>query len=220
MTIPNIFISSMGNPKSGKTHFAYSCPEPIAVLSFDMGAKFVRTKFPDKRIDIFEYPIPVVDTVKPQPWELDLYKQVRKDFDAACQSKEYKTIVLDPATVLWEIIRHAYMREKNYENMPDLKYVEPNARMSYFLMEPLVMGKNLVALSHLRDEYINGEKTGNKEMDGFKRTNNLADIVLLLERRKKEFFGTIMDCRFDPQLNEVEVQNPNYTDLIALLGWS
>lgn len=218
--IPNIFVSGMAVPKHGKTHFSCSFPAPIALFSFDLGAKFVVTKFPDKKIDVFQYTIPVVDTTKPQAWELDLYKQVRKDFDAACQSKEYKTIVLDPATVLWEIVRHAYMREKNYENMPDLKYVEPNARMSYFLMEPLVMGKNLVSLCHLRDEYLNGDRTGNKEMDGFKRTNNIADIVLLLERRKKEFFGTILDCRFDPQLNDVELQNPTYNDLITLLGWS
>jgi len=218
--IPNISISIMGYPKSGKTHMAFSFPEPIALFSFDLGAKFVAGKFPSKQIDIIEYPIPIIDSNPPKPYAEDLYTEVKKDYTRVCKEGKYKTIVIDPATVLWEIVRHGYTEERKRKNILEIEYAEPNARMSWFLMQPIVSGLNLVILSHLRDRYVKGENTGEKELDGFKRTNNIADIVIAIERVKKEFHSTILDCRFDPMLSDEELVNATYEDLITLLGWS
>ncbi len=218
--IPNISVSVMALPKQGKTHIACSFPDPIALFSFDLGAKFVCNKFADKIIKVYEYPIPIVDTAKPQPFAEDLYQKVKKDYLEACTSGEFKTIVIDPATVLWEIVRHAYIDELGRKNIKEVEYAEPNSRMSWFLMQPMVSGINLVILSHLRDRYEGGVSTGEKELDGFKRINNIADVVVLLERRKKQFYSKIVDCRFEPQLSDEEFENFTYADLIAVLGWT
>ena len=217
--IPHIMVSAMAMPKHGKTHFAMTFPDPIAVFSFDMGADFVRGKFPDKKIDIFKYSIPLEYSGGVHPWAKDLYYKIKDEYIAAVTKGGYKTVVLDPATVLWEIVRHGYAVEEGIKGIKEYRYEEPNSRMTGFLMQPLLVGVNLVTLSHLKSVYVNDANTGEKDLDGFKRTNNIADIVMLLERRSREFFATIMDCRFDPLLNDEELQSPSYDDLIALLGW-
>ena len=59
---PNILASISAKPKSGKTHLSFTFPEPIKVFSFDLGADYVRTKFPDKQIDIKSFVLPVIES--------------------------------------------------------------------------------------------------------------------------------------------------------------
>lgn len=218
--IPNLFVSVAGEPKTGKTHFALTFPDPLALFSFDLGAEFVASKFPGKQIDIFKYPVPIIDSVHPKPYAEEFYLQIKDDYEKAVTSGVYNTVVIDTATALWEIVRHAYTEEKNRKQIVKVEYAEPNARMSWFLLQPNVAGVNLVATHYLRDRYIDDKNTGQKEQDGFRRTHGLADLVLTTEMLKSVVKGTIFADRYDRELNGYEFDDPTYDDLVAVHGWS
>lgn len=79
---PNLVFSVTGDAKSGKTHFAYTFPEPIKVFSFNRGSIFVIRKFPMKQIDVEYYPLPVIDEEKPEPWATPIWEKFYKEYKA------------------------------------------------------------------------------------------------------------------------------------------
>ena len=217
--IPSLCISLVGEPKSGKTHFAMTFPDPICLFSFDIGAKFVRTKFPDKEIDIRTYPIPIIESAHPKPYAEEFYHQIKEDYTEVTSSGAYKTVVIDTGTALWEIVRHAYTEEKNRKQILRVEYAEPNARMSWFLMQPMVLGVNVVATHYLKDRYVNDANTGEKVLMGFAQTNGIADIIISLDMPLQEVNGVIVKSRFDRTLNGFKTTDPTYDDIIQLHGW-
>ncbi|GAG82715.1 unnamed protein product [marine sediment metagenome] len=225
-TKPNLTCAIVGMPKSGKTHLALTFPDPIKVYSFDLGCQIVAEKFPDKVIDIVEYPMPIVDTLGlTSAGFLDLWKQVRDDIKATTEKGEYKTLVIDTASALWEIIRYAFNEEEGRaigEGGKARRYGEPNARMYGIITRAQVSGMNLVLTNYLKDRWANDVNTGEKELDGWRRTEGLVDVVLLTERvmRKTPMISTTMkDCRFSLDLCGYQKDNFCYNDLAALLGF-
>lgn len=77
---PALAVSITGDAKSGKTHTAFSWPEPIKVYAFNRGADFVRRKFPDKHIDVVYYKIPIIDEDDTKVWAEHIWKPFYKDF--------------------------------------------------------------------------------------------------------------------------------------------
>jgi len=218
--IANVLVSISGKPKSGKTHFAMTFPDPIKVFSFDLGAQFVRSKFPDKVIDIVEYPLPVVDTLSGEtPWAEPFWLQVKKDIYDAIDSCNYQTIVLDPGSVVWDICRFSFAEEQNRNKLGKARdYGEPNARMRGFFLRAATAGINLVATSYLKEEYQEDKPTGKLILDGWKHTIGMVDVHLILERVGKENVATIMDSRYGFDTIGYQLKMPNYEDLSILLG--
>lgn len=218
-----------GNPKTGKTHLSLTFPDPIKVFSFDAGCKIVAAKFPDKAIDIEEYSLPIIDSLgtKDAGFE-DLWKKVKADIEKAVASGEYKTIVIDTGTHLWEIIRYAWNEENDKAVGAGGKartYGEPNARMYGIVMRAQVAGVNLVITHHLKDRWVKDENTGEKELDGWRRTEGLADVVLLTERVQRTIKDkeqaviqtTLKECRFGLALCGYQQDMMTYEDLAAIL---
>lgn len=81
--IPNIIINIEGQPGTGKTHLALTFPAPILLFSFDIGYRRVMRHFPGLDIDIKEYPIPIIDTMKPKPFARRFWNQFYGDVSAA-----------------------------------------------------------------------------------------------------------------------------------------
>jgi len=226
--IPNFSTAILGQPKHGKTHLAFTWPAPILVFSFDFGSNRVKGKFPDKDITIQTYDIPILDTLdlsKADNEFIKLEKQIRKDIYESL-GMNYKTIVFDTGTALWDIERIAYTKERERKQLIDRDYGEINARMYSFIAQVVVAGINFVTIHHLKAEYVDEKATGNMILDGFKRTEGLVDVVLSVERRQSKKQGkienkivtTIKDCGFDYELCGVEIENASYDDIVMLLG--
>jgi len=218
---PNILVSVSGKPKSGKTHFTMTFPQPIKLFSFDLGAEYVyKARFPDKKIDIVEYPLPIVDSLDGgHPWAEDMWKEIQKDIYDSIAGAKYKTIVIDPCSVVWDICRFSFAEEQNRNKLGKARdYGEPNARMRGLFLRAAVSGVNLVATSYLKEEYKEDKPTGNYILDGWKHTIGMVDVHLTIERVEKKSVATVQDTRFGFDTVGFKLNNPTYDDLAILLG--
>ena len=230
MVTPNLIVSISGLPKSGKTHLAFTFPDPIRVFSFDRGYKEVRAKFPNKQIDCAEYDLPIVDSLELRDTGFpEIWKRIRDDIREAISGGVYKTIVIDTASSLWEIIRYAFNESENRAIGTGGKarnYGEPNARMSSIFARAQLAGINLVLIQYLKDRWVSDENTGEKELDGWRRTEGLADVVLEIRqgtqlikgKTKNANITLIKGNRYDRDLNGQELTDATYQDLLAVLG--
>ena len=233
--IPNIVAVIEGLPKSGKTHLAMTFPDPMVVFSLDVGADIVRRKFPSKKIDIKTYPIPIVESVKGtglQKELLGIWKQLKADYQAATESREVKTIVVDTATALYEIARIARAAELGQENLLKFQFGEVYAQLKGLVQRGRVAGQNIVWTHYLKDIYRNDVATGELGIDGWRYVEGEADVILIIRKefvsytdpttRKVEkrvaMITTIKDCRFDRNIDGKELRDATYEDISALMG--
>lgn len=229
MEAPNLIVSVSGAPKTGKTHISLSFPAPLLLFSFDIGYEPVLAKYEGKEIEVKTYPIPIIDSVKPTPYAREIYQQFTKDYKQAIEGTSYKTVVVDTATALYELGRHCRAEELRQENLLQFQYGEVYARLTAVITRARLAGVNLVLTHYMREKYVGNEGTGEMELDGFKRTEGLVDIVLETRRETRVKSGKgggkdtiivtrIKDNRYDLSLNEKELEMANYDDLLALLG--
>lgn len=220
--VPNILVSITAPPKTGKTHLAMTFPAPLKIYSFDLGAKFVKTKFPEKQIEIVEYALPILESDSPAPWAEKIWLDFLKDYKHDAYSGEYSTLVIDTATALWGICRQAITEEKNRKRLTEVEYALPNLKMSAIFAHAKTAGVNLVTIQYNRDRYVKQENTGEKELDGWKQTEGQVDVVLDMSRvitsSKCSMLTKIVDNRFDRNVNGKVLTDTNYDEIYTLLG--
>jgi len=221
-----LVVSIVGASKSGKTHLALTFEPPILVLSFDVkGVVPVLKKFVGKAIDVITYPLPVIDSDPPKPYAKVLLDKFNKDYEDALAGGRYKTIVVDPITTLWEITRHA-VEEDGTRLGKARTYTMPNLKMKAVFDRAICAGVNFVVINHVKDEYVEDKATGSQVMDGWKRTDTKADVILWLRMEVKSIGGkktvttitTIRGNWYDRELNGQEIEDLTYEDLVTLLG--
>ena len=225
--VPNITVSIAGLPKTGKSHLALTFPEPIIVFSFDLGLEPVLAKFEGKKIGVKTYPIPIIDSIHPKPYAKPIWAQFTKDYKEAIWDKAVKTVVIDTGTALYELARHARTEELGQQQLLRHQYGEVYSRMSALYLEPRISGVNLVITHYTKDVYEDEKPTGEVALDGYKRTNGIADLVLTMARgqtRDKDgkpktvALTTITDSRFGFELDGLILENTTYNELISLIG--
>ena len=214
-----LIISLSGEPKSGKTHFALTAPEPIEVFDFDGGVLTLLGKFAGKDIRLYQYIMDVWGKEKVSPmWDgfLGAYKKAL--------AGDAQTIVLDTATQTWEILRLAYFeKESPGDKHFAFEYGKPNSLMRSVISAPRVHGKNLILTHYIREVWnAEGKKTGEIVSDGFKHTEGLANLVLGFEAKARKPTGedtlvTILRSREARELVGETLTNPDWNTLVALL---
>lgn len=218
---PNIITSISGKPKSGKTHLAMTFEDPIKVYSFDLGATFVRTKFPDKQIDIHEFILPIIEEDPPPPFAQPIWKEFYDEYKKDVYGGKYKTVVLDTATAVWFILRQAITEEKNRKKLLEVEYYLPNTKMSTLFAHARVAGVNLVTLQYLKSKYVKGDDTGELIPDGWSWTEGQADVVLEIAAKdtgnSHKMVTTLVKNRFDRNLNDQTFVDMTYDDLMVVL---
>ncbi len=226
MEMPSLMVSIAGMPKTGKSHLMLTFPEPIYVISLDLGIDIVLKKFPSKQIDVKTYPIPIIDTLRPKPYARAIMGQLVKDYLAAVESGKYKTIGIDTATNLYGLERQAYAEELGQATIVQFQYGEVYARLSGKYNRARIAGMNLVLTHYLRDRYVNNASTGELELDGWRGTEAMVDVSLWTRREKRTIdrgekktvvVTTVKDNRFDLALNDAEFDNLDYETLLAML---
>ena len=218
MIIPNISVSISGIPKTGKTHWALGFPDPIRVFSFERGANFVATKFPNKDIEIYSFDPPLQNSIEPEPYAEALWNEIRPLYAKTCADPKVQTVVIDTATHLWEIVSTALVERLHRKNILQREYGPANKDMLWLLVNPIINGKNLVTLQYLRPRYVNDVATDEMELDGNRRTEGIVDVVMETSIKGKKFHTVIVRNRFEPEVNGYEFINGSYEDLLLALG--
>jgi hypothetical protein len=220
---PNIFVALKAPPKAGKTYFACTFPDPIVIYSLDGGAEYIARQFPSKKITVRDFRPPILDSSKPIEAEVKLLEEFEAQYRLDIASGEFVTAVIDPASILWELNWHTQQVEEGDARLVSRKYAEPNARMMSYFNRPIQMGMNLVSINYLKEVYANDKPTGELKLDGFKRTESQADVVVQLERVRRggqnAILATITDSRYDGlNVTGLTLTNPTYEDLMTVLG--
>lgn len=218
--VPNIVVSLAGLPKHGKTHLAFSFPEPIKVYSFNDGANRLKEKFPDKQITVAMFELPIIETDNPAPWAEPIWNDFQKTFKEDAYSGKYKTLIIDTGTELWGVLRQAITESKNRRKLLEVEYALPNLKMGAIYDHAKRAGVNLVSLNYLKDRYVNEKNTGELELSGWSQTEAKVDIVLEVTRVTKAGKTTnvtvIKDNWFDRDLNGKTLVDTNYDELVML----
>jgi len=223
-----LIVAISGMPKTGKTHLSFTFPEPIAYFEFDIrGSAPVIVKFPDKRIDVFTYPLPIIDTDPPEPYASKLWKSFDEDYKVKVESGDYQTVVLDTSSMIWRVVGHAEAEELGQKKILQRQYYRPNLRMNSLFTRAKMAGVNLVSIQYLADVYLDEKATGEQKSDGWGQVEAAVDIVIWSGRRmipqkdgKKHvvFEHTIKANRYEPDVDGMTLQNTSYDELYALLG--
>ena len=222
ITLP-ISTSISGLPKSGKTHLALTWPAPIKLYSFEHGADYIaQTKFPEKKIVIKRYKLPIIESDNPEPYAERIWEDFQTEFKTDAYSGEYQTLIVDTGTHLWAVLRQAITEAKHRKKLLEVEYALPNLKMGAIYSHAYEAGVNLVVVNYLRDKYVKGENTGDLELNGWGQTEGMVDVVLEISRKttdgKTKMVTSLRDNRFDRDLNGQSFIDFTYDELMIVLG--
>lgn len=245
-----IIFGIWGEDKTAKTTLALTFPKPLVHMEFDVGG-FERAKYRFKKdiasgditTKIYAIPFqygnfdPNKLTIRPSNKIVgmkELFYKWLADYMSHLQNDKVSTIVIDTATLLWEIVCTGYLQEKQELRSPTdkprvsllpIEYREPNIRMRGIVYQAKAHGKHLVLTHHSRDQYgvmpVRGEmveqKTGKRERSGWTPLGDGADIIVHTYT-KKDTKGILPYCTVELaevlSLVGMEFKEPSY-DKIA-----
>jgi len=213
-----------GDEGTGKTSMALTFPKPLRHFDIDVGGyRRAIWRLSSEGVESKGYPRPIqisklmgsqgtpttrISIPKKVEGMKELWQQIVTDFVAACTDTEVKTIVIDSATLLWNICHQSHLQElqekqlaihkKAKPNIPfdendyrerlqPMEYGPANDRMRTILHTARSFSKNLVLVHYPTDEYgtipdskgnMVEGKTGAIIIDGFKETKKLVDLVV------------------------------------------
>lgn len=204
---PRIILSLEGLEKQGKTHFALTAPGPIAMFSTDIGEEGVVSKFGDKDIWIMSIDKVNEDSAEQAPKE---YARFHKAYIDMLRGNDVRTIILDTATEIWEILRMA--RFGRLTQVMPYQYGPVNAEYRALIREAYNYNKNLILIHKMKPQYINDKRTSEYDRAGFGDTGFLVQVNAQIYRYSPEDGGEfvlfIKDCRQEPGLAGEEVVGP------------
>jgi len=132
----------------------------------------------------------------------ELWYKFLIDYIALLEDEKVASIVVDTATLLWEIDCTGYLQEKQElqlnpqgnllpgeklrVSLLPIEYREPNIRMRGLIYQAKVHGKHLALTHHSRDEFkpmptkdgIVEQRTGIKERAGWSPLGDGADVIV------------------------------------------
>ena len=171
MKIP-LLVEIIGDPATGKTHASLQFPNPFLIdTTPKMEALPIVMKL---HKDWRERYVNVRD-----------WKMLERAVDSALQ-REFKTIVFDTSVDLQRLAAEEWCRQHGKERVyPITLYGQVRQLVDNVINKIVSYGRNIVFTSQLRDEYIDGQKTGRKERDGYKKLPYFCDIELLVKLEKE-----------------------------------
>jgi len=203
-----LVVAVWGAEKTCKTTMALTFPKPMYHFDLDVGGfERARDRFEGQDIvsESFATPLQVerlmgkVNVTTRASRRIVGVREVWQEFLVKyvelLKDEKLETIVIDSATQLWTICHQGFLQERQENQKPGtppresllpIEYGEPNARMRSILYAARSYKKNLVLTHYPRDVYaqkvtakgIEDYKTGGIEIDGFRQTSALVDVVV------------------------------------------
>lgn len=220
---PRLIVSVQGEEGTGKNHFAFTAPGPIAVQSIDVGTEGMVEKFikQGKQIFVKDYdkPLTVGDLKDPELVnktceEAEAFlNEWEEDFKKLVQSA--RTIVWDTATDLWSILRWA--RAGRMEKIPPLWYTQMNQEYSNMVQLAYRTNTNLILIHKVKDEWVNNDKTGEKIRAGNNESGYLVQVELTTQKSGKDFEFYIDKCRANIDLQGEVLPAMTFNELAMMI---
>jgi len=231
-----MILAIWGKEKSGKSSLAMTFPQPTVIYDFDLGSHRALYRFQGEHIEIKPYAVPLqFGTLMKGVREL--WEKFVQDYSNDLQKEAVKTVVIDSATQLWLVVRHAYLqgkqeaakpKEKKRERLLPIEYAMPNNRMETIIYAARSFGKNLALTHYSRDVYqdkltdtgYKSIRTGEIELDGFRYTTGLVDMVVQTyveydEADNPAFKALVTTSGLSPYMKGMAFENPTYELLVG-----
>ena len=215
---PRLILSLCGLEKQGKTHFALTAPGPLCFFDLDAGTEGVVSKFSDK--DVWVKPVLKMAEGDDQDDIEREWDSFSKAYYAAFRIPEIRTIVLDTASEVWELLRLA--RFGRLTQVMPYQYGPVNKEYRQLLRAAEKSDKNLVLLHRMKAEYFNDKRTGRHERAGFSGTGFDVQVNARCYRYDAddggEFALQVENCRQNPELAGMELTGDlcNYQMMASL----
>ncbi len=224
---PRLILTVDGEDKTGKTHFGYTAPGPIASQSIDFGDEGVVQKFQEagKEIAVAEYSRLMPDSMDRkdlgalQKWYREqVVLPFVRDFKAALKAG-VRSLVLDTATEFWEVMRLSHFGKAD-KVMPQM-YTAVNAEWQELIRLANDNDTNLILLHQVKDEWENytdsggqnkSRTTGRKVRAGNEKIGYLVQAQLVTRyvpavkdrkggvKEEARFELEIVKCRHNPEV--------------------
>lgn len=218
-----LIISVQGEEGTGKNHFAFTAPGPIAVQSIDVGTEGMVEKFVQagKQIFVKHYDKPLTmgnlkdpELIEKTCSEAEVFlEEWETDFDQLVES--CRTIVWDTATELWALLRWA--RAGRMEQIPPLWYTNMNLEYSNMVQKAYRTNTNLIMLHKVKDEWVGNESTGNKVRAGNKESGYLVQVEFTTQKDGKSFEFFIDKCRANEELTHELLPAMSFQELAMMV---
>lgn len=199
----SLAVCTQGPEKEGKTHWAFTAPEPIVAVASDTGTLGVARKArqENRRVAVYEYRVPPSNQSKTE-YEREWLK-VEKALTAILLNKNIRSGVIDTGTEIWEMLRLARFG-KLTQVMPH-QYGPVNNEMKD-LVKAMVdrADLNTVWIHKLKKEYKTNKAgtdswTGKFERAGFGDMPYLCDVVVehFFDMEEREFGIRVKGSRYN-----------------------
>ena len=208
-----LILHLSGDYGTGKTHLAFTSPEPIFYCNFDRGTEGVVEKFSkDKEIYIAN---PVIPSDGTQQEYYAIWQEFKAFWKELCQ-KTQGTIVLDTMTVLTELSKNAHFG-KTLEIPPNKAYVwqEPMREMVRQTHDSVM---NAIFIQRRGEVWGSvPDAKGRKPTDvrGFSAMPYEAQASIIMYRNdeatddSQRFYGLIDKCRHNMRLMGKVIPDPS-----------
>lgn len=215
----------------GKTHLAFTAPDPICYMYLDNRHEGVSSKFEHKRIGMAGYRVPLTTEDEDEDSNNERLKQAAKrelarwknDYYTALRNPEVRTIVWDTCTELRDLIRLSLSGRLGAMKMrKDLRMELAGAMNTEFrdmVREARNFGVNLLLLNKVGKQYRDDEWTGEYERKSFTDTGFLVDCAVQtrLDVEEKKFIVTCTKAGIDFDLIGYVWKNPTFQDVATML---
>jgi len=109
------------------------------------------------------------------------------------EKHDYKTLVIDPFTTIYNDLCDKGMKEKGEEFG---RYKLPADRLTKHLLNLLTrLDMNVILTSHAKQEWANGAPTGKDTFDAYSKLDYLFDLAIEVQKRGKERVGVVRKTR-------------------------
>lgn len=217
-----LLVTAWGPPKSGKSHFALTFPDPIMIVNLDRSVEDIQYKFSGKEIWRGDIEIPKRLDAEACAQILNLIDEV---LDQSLPEIDERggTLVIDTATWLWQVVQKVLLqphKEKKARGGADpdsvrvlpFQYADANLWMSSILRRVIPYENTSAVFLHGAQDVYNegGQPTGELQCHGWKAVHGVSQFSVRLYPQDGQFWGRYEVCRFDPSLEGLALPNPDY----------
>lgn len=201
----SLAICAQGPEKEGKTHFAFTAPDPIVAIASDTGTEAIAAtaRKNGKRVATYTYRVPPSGQQRSE-YEREWIK-IEKALNGVLVNKNIRSVVIDTGTEVWEMLRLARFG-KLTQVMPH-HYGPVNNEMKDIVKAMVDRADlNTIWIHKLKKEYKtnkagNDAWTGGYERAGFGDMPYLCDVVIehFFDRENRQFGIRVKGSRYNAQ---------------------
>jgi hypothetical protein len=161
-----VFIEIIGEPAVGKTHLSLTFPKPLLIDTT-----------PKREARIIAYKVLGAEATK-RYIHIKNYQELVEAINNI--GDDVKTVIIDTSSDLQELALEYELQRKDRKQLMPYEYGRLREMVDTDITEQVSQDKNLIFISQMDDEYIEGKRTGRRIPKGYKRAAFQADIRLLL----------------------------------------